>query len=564
VRPRRLTLGCVVLAGLGGGSALAASGSGPAWCGTRADASRDAVLAHREQAGRRGVRIANASSASVFRAGDIAVMQDQGGDLALVANRLDLGGAALRFSPRGAGMSVSRVNMALLGDAGTPLPLDDDDSEAATLPFAFPFYGGSYTSVFVNSDGNLTFRDRDSASTDRNVGRLVSGPPRVAPFLTDLDPSQGGSVSVGTAADRFTVTWTNVPRFEQNDRNTFQVSLFPDGRIDFVYSSDMGDPEEGAVGIAPGGNTGGVTGVDFSQAADATSGGALVEGFRFQNAIDTLAVARRFYSAFPDEFQQLVVYSNRRLTARNTFAYEQTVRNDAGGTGAQVFDRSRDYGSGGRLESFVYMDDIDKYVEPLESPFLGADSTLSVLAHEVGHRWLANAVFQDGSRISDELLGRDQVHWNFFMDSDGSHDEGNDIEDLGGGQFRTVGASRRYGPLDQYLMGLRPASEVPPFFVVRNPTGTFDTDPGRDPETGVTFGGTRKDVTIADVQAAMGPRNPSVDRAPKEIREAFILVAVGGPPTQAQIDKVERIRAAWAAFYSRSTDGRGTADPRLQ
>ena len=40
------------------------------------------------------------------------------------------------------------------------------------------------------------------------------------------------------------------------------------------------------------------------------------------------------------------------------------------------------------------------------------------------------------------------------MDSDASVMEGNDIEDLGGGSFRTVAAVQRYSLLDQYAMGL--------------------------------------------------------------------------------------------------------------
>jgi hypothetical protein len=293
-------------------------------------------------------------------------------------------------------------------------------------------------------------------------------------------------------------------------------------------------------------------------------GGALAESFRGADALDTLAVARRFYGGFPDDYQQLVIYSNRRLTARTTFSYEQTVKNDASGIGVDVFDRSPDYGSGGRLESVVYMDDLAKHQEPFETPFLGADSSLSVLAHEVGHRWLASALFRDGDHDSDELLGRDLVHWSFFMDSDGSHLEGNDIEDQGGGRFRTTAASVRYGPLDQYLMGLRAAEEVPPFFFARDPAGTGDLDRGREPEVGVTFTGMRRDVTLANLQAAMGPRRPPFGEAPREIRQAFLFVAVGVPPTQEQLDKLERLRAAWPAFYSRSTDGRGVADPRLQ
>ena len=51
--------------------------------------------------------------------------------------------------------------------------------------------------------------------------------------------------------------------------------------------------------------------------------------------------------------------------------------------------------------------------------------------------------------------------WSFFFDSDASVMEGNDIEALGGGMFRTVAAVERFSLLDQYAMGLVPASAVP-------------------------------------------------------------------------------------------------------
>ncbi len=116
------------------------------------------------------------------------------------------------------------------------------------------------------------------------------------------------------------------------------------------------------------------------------------------------------------------------------------------------------------------MDFIGKYPDDPQQTFLGENNTLSVLGQEVGHRWLAFLEFRDhtGAR-SEALLGRDQAHWSFFFDSDASVMEGNDIEDLGGGSFRTVAAVRRYSLLDQYAMGLVPESQVPPFFYVQNP-----------------------------------------------------------------------------------------------
>jgi hypothetical protein len=245
-----------------------------------------------------------------------------------------------------------------------------------------------------------------------------------------------------------------------------------------------------------------------------------------------------------------------------TFAFEQTVRNDVQGIGAGVFDASSAYGSAGRLHSVAMMDSLAKYPDDPARVFLGADSGLAVLGHEVGHRWLTQATFRDGDRVSRELLGRDEVHWSFFVDTDGSHLEGNDIADEGGGRFRTVAAGVRYSPLDQYLMGLRDAAEVPPFFFVRNPLGTSG-EQGRDPEVGISFQGVRKDVTIADVQAAMGRREPAFGEAPRTIRQAFVYVAVGASPSTADVEKLERIRAAWEPFFAASTEGRGAADARL-
>jgi hypothetical protein len=530
---------------------------GPGWCGTTRNGARSAVASHRERGER--VRAASARTASID-VGQIAVLQDEG-DLALFRNPFDLQNAALRFAPVDGGFSVTRLTAPLFAEAGNRLALGDDDTAEVALPFAFPFYGATYRAVHVNSDGNLTFGDADSASVARDIGRLLFGPPRIAPLLADLNPSTGGSVAWSAVADRFSVTWTDVPQFDQTDRNTFQVSLYADGRVEIAYGTVTAAIDEGVVGIAPGGSAAGLTPVDCSTAAG-QAGVALSDSLRASDALDLVAVARKFYLDHPDEYDQLVIFTNRRMVETGTFAFEQTVQNEIQGIGSGVFDLSDAYGSGGHLRSVAMMDTIAKYPDDPSRVFLGADSGLGVLAHEVGHRWLAQATFLDGGRVSSELLGRDDVHWSFFFDTDASHLEGNDIEDLGGGRFRTVGAGLRYSALDQYLMGLRDAGEVAPFFFVRNPTGIVD-DPARDPEVGVTFSGARKDLTLADVVASIGARRPAFGDAPRTIRQAFLFVGVGATPTAADIQKLERIRAAWEPYYAASTDGRGAAEARL-
>jgi hypothetical protein len=341
--------------------------------------------------------------------------------------------------------------------------------------------------------------------------------------------------------------------------------LWADGRLDFVYDQAVSSSiDEGVVGVAPGQAQGGLTAVDFSTAAQVSGGaGALAESFRAENGLDTVAVARRFYATHPDDYRQLVVYTSQTLVPSEAFAYSLPVKNTDSGIGLDGYDFSAEFGSAGWLESFVMMDALTKYPDDLTLRFLGEDSALSVLAHEVGHRWLANAVFRDGNTTSGELLGRDQVHWSFFLDTDGSFLEGNDIQPQSEGTFRTVGASQRYSALDQYLMGMRDASEVPSSFLVRNPAGTVG-NPGRTPESGVVFSGTRKDVAIGDVVAGLGRRNPP-GGVPwvLPLRQAFIYVAVGGAANAQALEKMERIRAAWPAFFIQAADQRGSVDPSL-
>jgi hypothetical protein len=554
----------VVLATVAGARAGQAGGRS-GYCGTVPGRPTDSIWAHREQESRRGgVRaLAATRGAAAFPVGQVAVVLDEG-DVALVKNDLDLVGIHLGFAPVAGGYTVTRGAMPLSTDPGTPLAFADDDTREMALPFAFPFYGRTFDRVFVNSDGNLTFGAGDSASTPRRVGRLVGGPPRIAPLLTDLDPSAGGVVSTLASSDRFVVTWRDVPNFESTIKNTFEVVLSADGHIDFVYGAELnGNFEEGVTGIAPGQGQGGLLAVDFRHANGETGGGALAESFRSENEIDEVAVARKYFASFPDEVDQLVVYTDRHLTASGTFAYERGVKNEIGGLGEEIYDASADYGSAGRLQSFVMMDTLSKYPDDLNQKFLnGVDSDLSVLAHETGHMWLTRALFRDGSTSSNALLGRQLAHWSFFMNSSASFLEGNEIQDQGGGRFQTTAASVRYSPLDQYLMGLRAADEVPSFFYVAGVTGVAEAR-DRTPEVGVAFGGTRRDVSLADVVAAIGPRSPTVGQSPKVLRQSFVFVCTSASPAEADLAKLERIRAAFPAFYAAGTEGRGQVDPRI-
>ena len=504
-------------------------------------------------------------AATATDVGEIAVLRDEG-DLLLPANPYDLKGVGVRFTRLANGAyEVRGIDAAFRTAIGTRVALTDDDTRRMDVPFGFPFYTGNERAAFVNSDGNITFGEGDNASADRNVGRLLAGSPRVALFFADLDPSTGGGVFVNAAADQYVVTWCNVRGFDSTDTTTAQVALLPDGTIEMKYAAAI-SLTSAIVGLSPG-STSSFRAVDLSAQGPTTGGtGAVGERFSSSSDLDAVATTQAFYRSHPDSFDQLVIWTDARVI-QDAFAFESTVANDIRGIGVETYDFSRDFGSGGRLKSYAVMDFLGKYPDDPAQRFLGENSTVSVLGQEVGHRWLAYFNFRDHNRQeSDALLGRQLAHWSFFMDSDASVMEGNDIEDLGGGSFRTIAAVRRYSRLDQYAMGLVPPGDVPPFFYVADPVNLSEQkDRESAPDVGVTFNGTRRDVLIDDVIAIHGARVPSAAESPRVHRQAFVyVVGAGRSPDAGQIAKLDRIRREWEEFFAAATENRMRAETRLR
>jgi hypothetical protein len=523
------------------------------------------IWKHRAPRDRGTAGTAGRSSASAD-VGEIAVIQDDG-DIMIPANAFDLKAAGLTFVRNASGgYDVRSGDATFRQTLGQRVPLSDDQSASFAIPFSATFFGAAYTSAFVNSDGNVTFQSADSASTERSVTRFLTGPPRVSLYFADLDPSAGGGIFVNPQPDFFTVTWCNVPGFEDSRKMTAQLVVQRDGQVDFKFA-DTTTLVDAVVGLSPGA-TNVFSAVDLARSSSGTiEGGAGAVGERFAAAadIDLAALGQKFYRTHDDVFDQLVIWSDRKLVT-DAFAYEITVSNQIRGLGVGTFDVSREFGSGGALGSVVFMDEIGKYPDDPAVKFVGENSTLGLLGHESGHRWLVSLKFLDPTgKSSGAWLGRDEVHWSFFMDSDASFVEGNDIEDLGGGSFRTAAAVERYSALDQYAMGLRSTAEVPPVFYVENPANVGgNRTKDSSPRVGVTFSGTRRSVLIQDVVDALGPRNPDEAASPKLHRQAFIYVVGNGSPADAAtVAKIDRFRREWEPYFQAATDGRMRVETRL-
>ena len=514
------------------------------------------------------------SAASNYDVDGIAIIDDADGVISR-RNPFSLAQKTLHFAPlsdaRGYRIETpSAAPYQAVAGATALNSISDDDTRQVLLPFPFPFYGTTYSSVFVNSDGNLSFTKGDSASSDRSVARFNAGPPRIAPLFSDLDPSRAGArLTIQGDTTQAVFSWEGVPVYTDygiGARQTFQVRLFPDGVIEFAYSAIAISGSTAVVGISPGLLSAPTELLPLIGSAGHEGTGGLAEFFSDIDQLDVAAAAQKFYSTHEDSYDYIFFFNALHLYINNgsIVAFEDTVRNSVAGYGLGKIDDGTIFGSPRRLQAVMNMGPMEQYpgdpYAPMPARAGTGDTGLSVLGHEAGHRFLAWTSVVDGAG-TPVMWGRSNAHWSFNFNSEASVDEGNRIRDNGVGvlrRFTTVATVEGYSPLDQYLFGLRAPEEVPTVFAVVDGDGPANASA---PHTGVGFNGRRFDISIDDVIAVAGPRVPDSKVAQRNYRFAFVLVqSASGPLPSDLLALAARYRAEWASYWLTITGGRSTAD----
>jgi len=279
------------------------------------------------------------------------------------------------------------------------------------------------------------------------------------------------------------------------------------------------------------------------------------------------ATLNEFLGRHENEYDFVSIFVTEQL---NFGAFYSPLQNDVRGLGAppgtaETFDQTTSAGFG-ELEGYLFMNSIFGY--------LGSVRDALFFGQEVGHRWGAYVRRSGGGR---DMLGRDNAHWNFYMESQNSSMEGNAWIEIEDGVFETDHmAEIGYSELDMYLMGFRDPRQVSDWFliddpqVLRNQVGwptAFDSAPYYavraqvDEETApelpaIRVRGNRVDIALRDVTDVQGERDPDFEDAQREFNMAFVIMMPEGEPVS--FDEylvVEDVAEELTALWEEMVDG---------
>ena len=541
----------------------------------------NALRSHARRADSAGSRLAASQSLGprAEDVDDIAVIEDDG-TIVVPPNEFNLKKRSLLFTPDGAGYRIARADISFETDRGSKLGFffgadgkpgsgNNGYRDVVLLGAPFPFYGIAFDTVYVGTNGYITFGQGDT-SARVSAASLASEMPRIAPLWADLDVSDNGGIYYNRFEDRHVITWDAAPEAVYGGKSTFQAVLYDDGRIAFVYKKVKA--RSSLAGISPGNSELDPQPVELRAPPQEAVAGPFFETFSEQKRLDLPALTKALYRSQPDAFDTIFIWTDFSYDNGLGVAHSFNVRNDIGGIGLRIFDRGAQYGSASRLATVITMgNEIDWPADP-QTLTAGLNTAVCIACHELGHRWLAYVHFDAGNATRNDLLGRADSHWSFLADTrtngEGSFSslmEGNAWQDGGTGTFTTIeSAVNHFSPLDQYLMGLRSADEVGDINYLVTDEEFTQLIREKSPVRGLSISAIRKSASVSQIIAHEGPRVPDVATSSKELRTAFVLLNEQGSPSAAStIKKVVRYRDALVRYFSVATGRRASLDASL-
>ncbi|MEZ4708383.1 MAG: ATP-binding protein [Caldilineaceae bacterium] len=166
----------------------------------------------------------------------------------------------IRFTPNlQGGYDVAQIAYQFDDDLGVGVPAEPSSEEPATLDLIFPFrfYESVWENANIYAHGLITFGEPSIS-----VPFVEHRHPAIAPWMARL-AADSGKVFINQKREQITITWQHVADLTIGEPNTFQVVLYPNGAIDFVYQELQSTLHFGSemtdglwlVGLLPGNGT---------------------------------------------------------------------------------------------------------------------------------------------------------------------------------------------------------------------------------------------------------------------------------------------------------------------
>lgn len=250
-----------------------------------------------------------------------------------------------------------------------------------------------------------------------------------------------------------------------------------------------------------------VPSVSVTQLADDIQAASHVVNIRYDDLYSRpvpTTVLERFYAVFPDDFDFVAVVKPLELCCSPGY---QGLRNDIDGLGLQRFDSAATYGGAQRLQGLIDYDRSDAFD-------VGGPSTIRA----IGHRWMAylnNEILAPSIPdwpISSMARGIIQIHSGLAFPYT--------VQRVTDDVYELVCSERadEFNDLELYLMGLIPADSVSTHVVFRLP-------PFSNPSCGDQS--VTDSITIQDIVAVNGARNPDYQNSQKDFRLAAVVLSAG-------------------------------------
>ncbi|HEY89650.1 MAG TPA: response regulator [Thermoflexia bacterium] len=142
----------------------------------------------------------------------------------------------LRFVPNvSGGYDVALVDFSFETELGDRVQVQPSgEARNHEIDFAFPFYGQSYTQIYVASSGVIGMGE---PFWQPNMQARRAHLPAIFPLLIELDPRAGGGLYARQEPDRLILTWDHLPALYRPEAIfTFQAVLYQDGVFDITYN----------------------------------------------------------------------------------------------------------------------------------------------------------------------------------------------------------------------------------------------------------------------------------------------------------------------------------------